>query len=187
VAGKAKGEGALKLVTEETRDVEKQFRELFERANGKSRGAEEAAARMRGLMGDNPAEKLWRRVQGPMICAIEYALEKSPGATPGVRECWRAQLEDIRKRLAGEEASEVESLLARHAALCWLRLAQVEVKHSAFTSGEHTLTSGAYWDKRLSMAQRRFVKACESLERVRMMMRRGATINLTPSRAANVA
>jgi hypothetical protein len=35
-----------------------------------------------------------------------------------------------------------------------------------------TLTVGAYWDKRLSMAQKRFMRACESLARVRRLSRR---------------
>jgi hypothetical protein len=33
----------------------------------------------------------------------------------------------------------------------------------------HTLTLGMYWEKRLSAAQRRFTRACETLARVRKL------------------
>jgi hypothetical protein len=84
------------------------------------------------------------------------------------------QLADLRRELAGDNPSKVESLLAHHAALCWLRLAEVELMFSSKLAGSHTLTLGAYYDKRLSMAQRRFTRACETLERVRMMRARRA-------------
>lgn len=174
MAKKAKGKAGLKLVTEETRDVEKQFRDLYDRANTHGPTAGLAGERLRKLVADNPVERLWNRIPGPMTAAEAFALEQSPLFTPGVRVCWKGKLADIRKDLAGENPSEVESLLAQHAALCWLRLAEVELLHTAKLAPSHTLTLGAYYDKRLSMAQRRFTRACETLERVRMMRRRAA-------------
>jgi hypothetical protein len=171
---KAKDKGALKLVTAEAQDVEKKFRELYERANKRTAGAGIAAERLRELMSDNAGAKLWQRIAGPMSVAESFAVEHTAGATPGVRECWRAQLKDIRDELAGDKPSEVEYLLAHHAALCWLRLAETEILYTSKLSTPQTLAVGVYFEKRLTAAQRRFTRACETLERVRMMRRRAA-------------
>ena len=176
---KAKDKGGLKLVTAEAQDAEKQFRDLYDRANKQGPGAGAAGDRLRELLTKHPAERLWERIPGPLKVAEDFALEHSPGVTPGVRVCWRVQLADIRKELAGENPSEVERLLAQHVALCWLRLAEVELLYTSKLGTSHTLTVGAYYEKRLSMAQRRFTRACETLERVRMMRRRAGQIGET--------
>lgn len=174
MAKKAKDKAGLKLVTEETRDVEKQFRDLYDRANKQGPAAGLAGERLRELLRANPDARLWERIAGPLSVAQTFALGQSAGITPGVQACWEERLKDIRKDLAGENPSEVERLLAQHAALCWLRLAEVEILYSSKLGNQHTLTVGAYYEKRLSMAQRRFTRACETLERVRMMRRRAA-------------
>lgn len=174
MARKAKDKSGLKLVTAEAQDVEKQFREMYDRANTQGAAAGLAGERLRELVRDNEAAKLWKRIPAPMAVALDFALEHAGGVTPGVRVCWRKQLDDLQEKLAGENPSEVESLLAQHAALCWLRLAEVELLYSAKLGNSHPLAVGAYYDKRLSMAQRRFTRAVETLERVRMLRARAA-------------
>lgn len=173
---KAKVKGALKLVTAEAQDVEKRFRDLYDSTNKQTGAKESDAIALRDLMGDNAGEKLWRRIPGPLRVAEEFALEHSPGITPGVVECWRLRPAETRHDLAGVNPSEVESLLAQHASLCWLRLAGVELLYTSKLGTSHTLTLGAYYDKRLTMAQRRFTRACETLERDRMMKQRAAQV-----------
>jgi hypothetical protein len=173
---KPKDKAGLKLVTAEAQDAEKRFRELYDRTNKQTGARESDVKALRDLMSDNAGEKLWRRIPGPLRVAEDFALEHSPGITPGVAECWRLQLTEMKKDLAGENPSEVERLLAYHAALCWLRLAEVELHYTSKLGTSHTLTLGTYYDKRPSMAQRRFTRACETLERVRMMRRRAGRI-----------
>ena len=60
-------------------------------------------------------------------------------------------------------------MLIQHAALCWLRFGLLELEVTAHTKGSHTLTAGAYWDRRLTGAQRRFMRAVETLEKVRAL------------------
>jgi hypothetical protein len=62
--------------------------------------------------------------------------------------------------------------LIQHAALCWLRLSIVELRYTNVMRQSITLTLGAYWEKRLTAAQKRFNRAGESLERVRMLSAR---------------
>ena len=127
---------------------------------------------MRKLLRDNSAARLWDRVSGPLAVARQFALQYSPGTTPGLRVCWGERLKGMADDLAGENPSEVENLLATHAALCWLRLAETELQYTSHVAKSHSAASGMYHEKRLTMAQRRFTRACETLERVRMMKRR---------------
>ena len=113
-----------------------------------------------------------------MAIAEAFALEHSSGMTPGVAECWRDRLANMRKELAGEGPSEAESLLAQHAAMCWLRLAEVELQYTSHLAKSHTFASGVYHEKRLTLAQKRFTRACESLARVRKMARPSVQINV---------
>jgi len=172
---KAKDKAGLKLITAEAQDAEKRFAELFDKTNRKDARPADVEA-LRGVMSDNVGKKYWRRITAPMAAAETFILDHAEGINPGVAAVWREQLADIARRLRGENPSEAERLLARHAALCWIRLAEAEIQHAARTSGAHTLTGGAYWDKRLTTAQRRFTRACETLERVRMMRRRAGQI-----------
>jgi hypothetical protein len=182
VARKTKDASGLKLVTEEARDVRKRFEELYDKANpslpsgGAGPAALAAGEALRRLLRDNHAEELWRRIPGPMSVAESHAVEHFAGVTAGVRESWRARLNRLRKDFAGENPSYAESMLAQHAALCWLRLAEAEILHTSKLSAPHALSVGVYYEKRLTMAQRRFTKACETLERVRMMRRRAGQI-----------
>ncbi|HET8670642.1 MAG TPA: hypothetical protein VFM05_08480 [Candidatus Saccharimonadales bacterium] len=59
----------------------------------------------------------------------------------------------------------LEKLLIQQAALCWLKLNLVELSYSGTMKQSITLTLGIYWKRRLSAAQRRFTRACETTTR----------------------
>ena len=92
-------------------------------------------------------------------------------ATAAVKECWKQRLQALKKDLGYEEAPLLEKLLIQQAALCWLKLNLVELSYSGTMAQSITLTLGIYWEKRLSAAQRRFTRACETLARVRKLSR----------------
>jgi hypothetical protein len=75
----------------------------------------------------------------------------------------------------------LEQLLIQHAALCWLRLTLAELAYSSVMKQSITLTLGAYTEKRLTMAQKRFTRACETLTKVRKLSRN------TPALQFNIA
>lgn len=185
---KRKDTSGLKLVTAEAEDAGKRFRELFDKTNGKGAKPADVEA-LRVLLAENEGERLWRRVTGPMRAAEEMAFNNFAGLSPGAREAWRARLDAVRGDLKGEGASTAESLLAQHAALCWLRLAEAEIEFSAHTSVQHTLTVGIYYEKRLTLAQRRFTRAVEALARTRALLARAeaAKSHATKAHAAGSA
>ena len=62
-----------------------------------------------------------------------------------------------------------------------LKLNLVELSYSGTMKQSITLTLGMYWEKRLSAAQKRFTRACETLARVRKLSRN------TPALQFNIA
>lgn len=102
-------------------------------------------------------------------------------ATAGLKECWKHRLQVLKKDLGYDEAPLLEKLLIQQAALCWLKLNLVELSYSGTMAQSITLTLGMYWEKRLSAAQKRFTRACETLVRVRKLSRN------TPALQFNIA
>ncbi len=84
------------------------------------------------------------------------------------------------------DASPMERMLIDAVVLAWLRYTQVE-RAAANTWGDsHSLTSGAYWDKRLSAAQRRYLRAIETLARVRRLALPMLQVNIAEKQQVNV-
>jgi hypothetical protein len=90
-----------------------------------------------------------------------------------------------RNDLGYAEASPMERMLIDAVVLAWLRYTQVE-RAAANTWGDsHSLTSGAYWDKRLSAAQRRYLRAIETLARVRRTALPMLQVNIAEKQQVN--
>ncbi|HEX7175732.1 MAG TPA: hypothetical protein VF240_10775 [Pyrinomonadaceae bacterium] len=51
-------------------------------------------------------------------------------------------------------------------------LSMIELRYTGVMRQSITLTLSAYWEKRLTAAQKRFTRACESMERVRKLSAR---------------
>jgi len=111
----------------------------------------------------------------------ELMVIENARATTAVKECWKHRLPILKKELGSDGAPLLEQLLIQQAALCWLRLNLVELSYSSVMKQSITLTLGIYWEKRLSAAQKRFARACETLARVRKLA------HTTPALQFNVA
>ena len=152
------------------KEIEDRFDALFTKANGEgARAASEGEIKeMRAFMREHEGEKLWQRVASPGQAAIDYLLQmRIAGA--GLSEAWRLQIDDMRKDFGFKEAPRVEKFLIQHIILCWLQLNLVELSYSHMLRDGSTLPRGAFWERRVTMAQRRFTRACESLERLRAL------------------
>ena len=84
----------------------------------------------------------------------------------------------VRNGLGYEGASQLEQLLIDHAVLCWLRLQDVEWSYSLAMERSLPLTEADYWDRHLSAAQRRYLRACETLARVRRLLNPTLQVNI---------
>jgi hypothetical protein len=153
-------------------DVDKiveRFRSLLITTNKENPKPSEVEA-IAKLLNHHKEMELWKSILGMGELAEHAALESVTGS--GLRECWKLRMEDLRTEMGYADAPLLERLLIQQVALCWLNLTALEYRHTLIMRQSITLTLGAYWDKRLSMAQRRFTRAAESLARVRKLSRR---------------
>ncbi len=86
------------------------------------------------------------------------------------REIIMARLRHMRDNLDYDEASELERSLIEHVIMCWVRLHDCELRYSAAIAESMTLTKADWWERKLAHNQRRYLKACESLARVKRLL-----------------
>ena len=84
----------------------------------------------------------------------------------------------VRAGLGYQGASQLERLLIDHAVLCWLRLQDAERGYSVAMERSLPLAHADYWDRHLAVAQRRYLRACETLARVRRLLHPTLQVNI---------
>lgn len=159
--------------------IRAKFQALLDKTNKENPRAQDLKALSELLAGEKSLE-LWRTVASAGYLA-ELTVIENARATKAVKECWKHRLQALKRELGSAEATFLEQLLIQHAALCWLKLNLVELSYSHTMSQSITLTLGMFWEKRLTAAQRRFTRACETLARVRKLSRN------TPALQLNIA
>lgn len=147
--------------------------------------ARQSAAEMSEAL-DTPKEKL----SGPLLRVCALVLVKDAAMLPAaVRDGWAEQTRDLRESLGYDTAPPLEQMLIEHACVCWLRLAVMEVRYSLIVTANNMLAQVEHTERRLTEAQKRFTRACESLARVRRLSRPSVQINVAAEggRQLNVA
>ena len=119
---------------------------------------------------------MWRMVDLAHNAAMRAITETV--TSDGARVTMRANYEGLCRDLGRAKSPPLEQGLIDHVALCWLRLQVVEQQYSGIHASSMTLAQGDYWERRLSAAQRRYLRACESLARVRRLRLPAMQINI---------
>jgi hypothetical protein len=169
-------EGPINAKAEQVRA---RFQAVLDKTNKENPRPQDVKA-LTSLLAGNRSLELWRDVASAGYLA-ELTVIENARATTAVKECWKHRLQVLKKELGCEGAPLLEQLLIQQAALCWLKLNLVELTYSSVMKQSITLTLGLYWEKRLTAAQRRFTRACETLIRVRKLSRN------TPALQFNIA
>jgi hypothetical protein len=143
----------------------KKVRDLINRTN-REKPKPADVQELRRVLAESP--KLWR-VAGNMATLASEAAVNRWDATPFVKESVKRGMEVLRDDLGFASAPPLERLLIEQVVLCWVNLHMLGVVHSYRLVESHTTETGLYWDRRLSTAQRRFMRATESLARVRKL------------------
>ena len=126
------------------------------------------AALRRALQQD---QALWRRASDLNHMAHQQLTGKFP---PAIREALYLRLEALQQDLGYAEAPAIERLLIEQVGTCWLNLHVTQLVY-AVANAEPTNAAGAdHWDRRLIAAQRRYLKAIETLMHVRRQLRPNA-------------
>ncbi len=76
---------------------------------------------------------------------------------------------DMRKALGFDTCPAIERPLIQHVVLCWLRLYTTELRYEQRMRENLSLAQGEYWEKKLSANQRRYLRAVETLARIRKL------------------
>lgn len=117
--------------------------------------------------------ELWRAL-GDMALQAEYQLMDSIDVPNSSREAMRVGLDYVKRDLGYASSPPLEKMLIEQVGLCWLRLGILELKHAQHTTGSIGIPQADYWDRTLSAAQRRCLRAIETLARVRRLLRPNA-------------
>lgn len=123
---------------------------------------------------------LWQMV-GDMADQAASGIVQNLHATPVARVIIKANYEGVKRDLGYESAPPLERLLIEQVALTWLRLHILEqhyTQSTMATANSLTIESGNFWDRRLSAAQRRHLRACETLARIRKMGIAAVQVNI---------
>lgn len=98
------------------------------------------------------------------------AIRDSYSTTGALTELMKRNFAARRKELDYDASPLIVRLLIDQFLLSEMRLAQFELEHRNKTANQHTLTLGIYYEKRLHMTQRRFLKAAESFAKVKRLL-----------------
>ena len=140
---------------------------LFAEACAKADPSPEARAYIDGRLEEDP--EFWRRRGDLHADAFELAFEKF-WLGYYTKASARKGAELLKAELGHAEASPAERVLIDHAVMCHVRLGMVEHLYSRNASGRLDIIE--HYEKRLTMAQRRFTRAVETLARVRALLAR---------------
>jgi hypothetical protein len=143
--------------------------------------------KMRSLLRSDP--NLWRR-GGDLANQNQNKLIDDLKMAPSARMAIYAALRAMRRGLGYTDAPMIEQMLIENVLLAWLRLNLWEYLFTELDNGEGmTLKKAAFWDKRISAGQRRYLRAIETLARVRKVTRTTMQINIAEegSQQVNIA
>ncbi len=87
-----------------------------------------------------------------------------------LKECAERYIKEMKIELGYKDSTFVEKMLIDEIIMRWLRLQNMEIYHKNATSKSHTLEQGIYVDKRLDLAQKRFLRSINTLAKVRKMI-----------------
>jgi hypothetical protein len=167
----AKAMNPIPQVSQNADKIRQQFHSLLTKVNKECPQPAEIQA-FKDLLYNNKEMELWKTVIGMGELAESQALDTIlSGSGQGMRECWRQRLQAMRADLGFAESSALERLLIQQVTLCWLNLNLTEYRLTNVMKQSISFACGIYWEKRLTAAQRRFTRACETLARVRRLSR----------------
>lgn len=169
------GDGVVK-VKDETKITA--FHDLLDKTD-KKRPKQEDVKALRRMLREMP--EVWR-VAGDLAEEAALATIRKIQATEAIKSSIRAGLNAIKDDLGYQSAPALEKLLIEQVVMSWLRMNLAEYQYTNVVMGESIrLSLVDYWDRQLGAAQRRYLRACETLARVRKLIRR------TPALQVNIA
>jgi hypothetical protein len=148
--------------------------ELLALADRAQKGDRTAVPALRELFKDPATVDL---LGGNLARQAQYKLiDKFSGKNLLFKETLTRKMDLMRAELAGPTPTPLERLLVDRVVACWLHLHHLEVIYSANES--MTLVLGAYYQRCLSAAQKRYLAAIKALATVRRLAVPALQVNI---------
>ncbi len=113
---------------------------------------------------------IWQQVGNLAARVKDSIIAAQCGKSHIVIEATKKKVAEMRDQLGWQDSSQLEKIIIEQVCLNWLRLNSLEMTHDQKTRESHTLPVGEHWDKLLTQAQKRYLRACESLAKVRKLL-----------------
>jgi len=113
---------------------------------------------------------IWQQVGNIAARVKDSIISAQSGKSHIIIEATKKKVADMRDKLGWKDSSQLEKIIIEQVCLNWLRLNALELTHDQKTRESHTLPVGEHWDKLLTQAQKRYLRACESLAKVRKLL-----------------
>jgi len=121
---------------------------------------------------------IWR-ITGDLAEQANLKMIEAMQAPKSMKVALKAGLNELAAELTQPGDGALETLIIRQIVGCWLRLSYVEyVVNRNTVEGNFNMAQGAYWDKRLSAAGRGYLRAIETLARVRRLRLPAVQVNI---------
>lgn len=97
-------------------------------------------------------------------------LDLTVGKSAFAKEAAQRYIREMKKQLGFDSSTFIEKMLIDEIVMRWLRLTYIENLHSRNLHESHTYARGLYYDKRLHLAQKRYLTAIEALAKTRKLI-----------------
>jgi hypothetical protein len=169
----------IELLSTDIEDVAEEFAKIVV-ATSREHPALRDLDRLRGYLQRHPEIS---GVLGDLCQELTERLLDYYSNVPAKRESVAAFCQRMRADLGYIKTSMLEKSLIDHIVNCWLALHQVSTMHqSVLERGQDSATT--YWEKRVDAAQRRYLRAVESLMRVRRLASRAPLVQVSITKQA---
>lgn len=152
-------------MAEQQANDKKDYAEFRALCKATDEGKPGAAAKLREFIDANE----WTVKLGDLSARVMGSLMDKLVKSASNQEFLAAHIAEREKQLGYPEASGIERMLIERVTMCWLRLVVAESYNNRIGDTIHTLTEAQFAERRLTMVSNRFLRACEALERYRLM------------------
>ncbi len=142
---------------------------------------EKPSAETRKMLADllNSDPAVWRAAGDMVEQSIRHLIKNVSGTSYAVNASMMHGWQQLPADLARSGDGELERLLVQQVVASWLHLGFIEYQYTAaITSPDLTMKRGEYLERRLSAAQRRYLRATETLARVRRLQLPAVQVNI---------
>ena len=116
---------------------------------------------------------LWRAAGDLAKLSIKMAL-KGAWLRSGMRISVETGIDDLKKDFGYKDAPAIEKLLIEQIIVCWVLLQKAQMLYAVAQQPGIALPEADYWERRVTAANMRFLRGCETLARVRKLSRPSA-------------